>query len=61
MVLQPPSICASHKTPQSQNTVIQPLAYPGGWGFKPPPPNLFRSFDKAESNSQFRGKYILRT
>jgi hypothetical protein len=35
----------------------------GGFGgFKPPPPpKLFRSFDKAEPNSQFRGKYILRT
>jgi hypothetical protein len=30
----------------------------GGSGFKPPPPPKFRSFDKAESNSQFRGKYI---
>jgi hypothetical protein len=24
-------------------------------------PKLFQSFDKAEPNSQFRGKYILRT
>jgi hypothetical protein len=31
------------------------LAYRGG--FNPPPPK-FRSFDKAEPNSQFRGKYI---
>jgi hypothetical protein len=27
----------------------------GGWGFNPP---KFRSFDKAEPNSQFRGKYF---
>ena len=32
---------------------------PRGVGvFKPPPPPKFRSFDKAEPNSQFRGKYI---
>jgi hypothetical protein len=30
----------------------------GGWGLKHPPPSKFRSFDKAEPNSQFRGKYI---
>jgi hypothetical protein len=29
----------------------------GVWGVQPPPPK-FRSFDKAELNSQFRGKYI---
>jgi hypothetical protein len=29
----------------------------GGAVFKPPSPK-FRSFDKAEPNSQFRGKYI---
>jgi hypothetical protein len=29
----------------------------GVWGFKPPSPK-FRSFDKAEPNSQFREKYI---
>jgi hypothetical protein len=29
----------------------------GGWGFTPLPLK-FRSFDKAEPNSQFRGKYI---
>jgi hypothetical protein len=43
---------------------LDPLAYPeGGFGgFKPPPPpKLFRSLDKVEPNSQFRGKYILRT
>ena len=36
------------------------VAYRGGFGvFKPPPPSpKFRSFDKAEPNSQFRGKYI---
>jgi hypothetical protein len=34
----------------------------GVWGFNPTPtPKLFRSFDKAEPNSQFREKYILRT
>jgi hypothetical protein len=27
------------------------------WGFNPPPPK-FRSFDKTEPNSQFRGKHI---
>jgi hypothetical protein len=33
----------------------------GGFGvFKPPPPLKFRSFDKAEPNFQFRGKYIRR-
>jgi hypothetical protein len=31
----------------------------GGLGGSNPPPSLkFRSFDKAEPNSQFRGKYI---
>jgi hypothetical protein len=31
----------------------------GVWGLNPPPPPpKFRSFDKAEPNSQFRGKYI---
>jgi hypothetical protein len=30
-------------------------------GLNPPPRKLFRSFDKAEPDSQFRGKYILRT
>ena len=29
----------------------------GVWGVQPPPPK-FLSFDKAEPNSQFRGKYI---
>jgi hypothetical protein len=29
----------------------------GGWGSKPPLPK-FRRFDKAEPNSQFRGKCI---
>jgi hypothetical protein len=28
------------------------------WGVQIPPPK-FRSFDKAEPNSQFRGKYII--
>jgi hypothetical protein len=27
-------------------------------GFNPPPPQIIWSFDKAEPNSQFRGKYI---
>jgi hypothetical protein len=40
---------------------LETVAYRGRgvWGFKrhPPPPN-FRSFDKAEPNSQFRRKYI---
>jgi hypothetical protein len=27
-------------------------------GSNPPPPPKFRSFDKTEPNSQFRGKYI---
>ena len=41
------------------NSHYQPVAYRrGGFGvFKPPPPK-FRRFDKAEPNSQFRGKYI---
>jgi hypothetical protein len=30
----------------------------GGWGVQTPPPPKFLSFDKAEPNSQFRGKYI---
>ena len=30
----------------------------GGWGVQTPPPPKFRSFGKAELNSQFRGKYI---
>jgi hypothetical protein len=36
------------------------VAYRGGGVgvFNPPPPPKFRSFDKAEPNSQFRGKYI---
>jgi hypothetical protein len=29
-----------------------------GFGVFKPPPSKFRSFDKAEPNSQFRGKYI---
>jgi hypothetical protein len=29
-----------------------------GCGFKPPLPPKFRNFDKAEPNSQFRGKHI---
>jgi hypothetical protein len=35
-----------------------PVAYRGGWfgGFKPLP--KFRSFDKAQPNAQFHGKYI---
>jgi hypothetical protein len=33
------------------------VAYRGGGGSTPPPPK-FRSFDKAEPNSQFRGIYI---
>jgi hypothetical protein len=33
----------------------------GGLGGSNPPPKLFRSVEKAEPNSQFRGKYILRT
>jgi hypothetical protein len=28
------------------------------WGVHPPPTPKFRSFEKAEPNSQFRGKYI---
>jgi hypothetical protein len=28
----------------------------GVWGVQTPPPKLFRSFYKAEPNSQFRGK-----
>ena len=35
------------------------LTEEGGLGCSnPPPPSKFRSFDKAEPNSQFRGKYI---
>jgi hypothetical protein len=30
----------------------------GGLGDSNPPSSKFRSFDKAEPNSQFRGKYI---
>jgi hypothetical protein len=30
----------------------------GVWGVKPLPPSKFRSFAKAEPNSQFRGIYI---
>jgi hypothetical protein len=32
----------------------------GVWGVQTPP-KLFQSFDKGKPNSQFRGKYILRT
>jgi hypothetical protein len=32
------------------------VVYRGGGGFNTPP--KFRSFDKSEPNSQFRGKYI---
>jgi hypothetical protein len=41
----------------SFNTILSHMQWrtEGGWGFNPP---KFRSFDKAESNSQFRGKYI---
>jgi hypothetical protein len=34
-----------------------PVAYRRGWVVQPPPPK-FRSFGKAEPNSQFHGKYI---
>jgi hypothetical protein len=35
------------------------MSYRGGLGVNPPPPTTtFRSFEKAEPNSQFRGKYI---
>ena len=36
----------------------RPVAYRGGWGVKPPPGPKFRSFNKAEPNSQIRGKFI---
>jgi hypothetical protein len=36
-----------------------PVTYLGGvGGVQPPPPPKFRSFDKGQPNSQFRGKYI---
>jgi hypothetical protein len=35
-----------------------PLAVAYRGGVQTPPPPKFRSFDKAEPNSQFRGKYI---
>ena len=38
-------------------TIVSGVLKGGGWGFNPLPPK-FRSFDKAEPNSQFRGKYI---
>ena len=41
---------------QKPGNYPEAVAYRGG-GFKPPPPK-FRSFDKAEPNSQFCGKYI---
>jgi hypothetical protein len=34
------------------------IGVPGRLGGSTPPPPQFRSFDKAESNSQFHGKYI---
>jgi hypothetical protein len=38
---------------------VSAVAYRGGvWGVQPPTPPKFRSFYKAEPNSQFRGKYI---
>jgi hypothetical protein len=47
-------------SPVRRSGVHTAVAY-GGEGFggvNPPPPPKFRSFDKAEPNSQFRGKYI---
>jgi hypothetical protein len=42
------------------SNMFQPVAYreKGSLGVQHPPPK-FRSFDKAEPNSQFRGKYTL--
>jgi hypothetical protein len=43
----------------SVHTGLNPVAYRGGLaGSTPPPPLKFRSFAKAEPNSQFRGIYI---
>jgi hypothetical protein len=38
-------------------TPLDSVVYRGGGGVKLPPPK-FLSFDKAEPNSQFRGKHI---
>jgi hypothetical protein len=43
---------------QSSNFVFISVAYRGGFGGFTPSPPKFRNFDKAEPNSQFRGKYI---
>jgi hypothetical protein len=39
-------------------TGLETVAYQGGFGGSNPSPPKFRSFDKAEPNSQFHGKYI---
>jgi hypothetical protein len=41
------------------NNIYKASGVPRGgvWGVQPTPPK-FRNFDKAEPNSQFRGKYI---
>jgi hypothetical protein len=50
----------NHIPNYESNPFSVPVAYRGiVWGVQqPPPPRKFRSFDNAEPNSQFRGKYI---
>jgi hypothetical protein len=57
-VLQVMGFASATQSLYSSRNMLQSVAYREGvWGVQPPPPK-FRSFDKAEPNSQFRGKYI---
>jgi hypothetical protein len=46
-----------HRAPSERDVPLQ-WRTEGGSGVQPPSPPKFRSFDKAEPNSQFLGKYI---
>jgi hypothetical protein len=50
-------ICRGRSSITYSKYVFLAVAYREGLGVQPPSPK-FRSFDKAEPNSQFRGKYI---
>jgi hypothetical protein len=58
-----PLYCYEHPNVSGYCTILYSVSYEqwhteGVWGVQTPPPPKFRSFDKAEPNSQFCGKYI---